>query len=99
MPGGIDPKTSQVSARIRSESPKVSPLWSGSTIPTRDHESPSRSAGTATNSPASGPATAISKSELRSRAGERMRITAPRVPNRKNGGGAGMKKGRLTEAP
>src|ERR1700730_6971223 len=38
MPGGIDPKTSQVSARISSESPKVSPVWAGSTMPTRDRD-------------------------------------------------------------
>ncbi len=53
----------------------------------------------ATTSPASGPATAMSKSEFRSRAGDRMRMTAPMVPNRKIGGGAGMKNGRLTDAP
>ncbi len=41
----------------------------------------------------------MSKSEFRSRAGERIRITAPRVPNMNSGGGAGMKYGRLTEAP
>jgi hypothetical protein len=52
----------------------------------------------ATNSPASGPAAAMSNSELRSRAGERMWISAPSVPNRNSGGGAGMKYGKLTEA-
>ncbi len=72
---------------------------SGSTIATRDHCRPRSRAGIATTSPASGPATAMSKSELRSRAGDRMRITAPMVPNRKSGGGAGMKNGRLTDAP
>jgi hypothetical protein len=41
----------------------------------------------------------MSKSEFRSRAGDRMRMTAPMVPNRKIGGGAGMKNGRLTDAP
>jgi hypothetical protein len=38
----------------------------------------------------------MSNNELRSRAGERMRMTAPKVPNRM---GAGMKYGRLTAAP
>ena len=77
-------------ARRRSESPKAMAPLSGTT-PTRDHPSPSHSAGIATTSPASGPAAAMSKSEFRSRTGERMRITAPRVPKRKSGGGAGMK--------
>ena len=59
---------------------------------------PSHIAGSATTSPASGPATAMSNSELRSRAGERMTMTAPSVP-KGSGGGAGMKYGRLTDAP
>ena len=83
---------------MSSESPKVMAPPSG-IAPTRDHESPSQSAGSATSSPARGPAAAMSKSEFRSRAGERIRITAPRVPKRNSGGGAGMKYGRLTEAP
>ena len=59
---------------------------------------PIQSAGSATTSPASGPAAAMSKSEFLSRAGERMRMMAPSVP-KSSGGGAGMKYGRLTEAP
>ena len=95
----MGPNTIQVSRRMSSESPKVMAPCSGSTIPTRDHCRPRSRAGIATTSPASGPATAMSKSEFRSRAGDRMRITAPMVPNRKIGGGAGMKNGRLTDAP
>ena len=70
----------------------------GRHVATTDQASPRRSAGTAMSRPASGPAAAMSKSELRSRAGERMRMMAPSVPNRKSGGGAGMKYGRLTAA-
>ena len=44
----------------------------------------------ATSRPASGPAAAMSNSELRSRAGDRMRMIAPSVPNNTMGG-AGMK--------
>src|SRR2546425_148479 len=62
---------------------------------TLDHASPRKIAGNATARPASGPAAAMSKSEFRSRAGERIRMIAPRVPNPK---GAGMKYGRLTAA-
>ena len=40
----------------------------------------------------------MSKSAFRSRAGDRIRMTAPNVP-KKNGGGAGMKYGRLTATP
>ena len=43
----------------------------------------------ATTRPASGPAAAMSKSELRSRAGERMRMMAPSVPNRKSAAAPG----------
>ena len=43
------------------------------------------SAGTATTRPARGPAAAMSKSALRSRAGERMRMMAPKVPNSMGG--------------
>jgi hypothetical protein len=39
----------------------------------------------------------MSKSELRSRAGDRIRMMAPKVPNSTRGG-AGMKYGRLTDA-
>jgi len=67
------------------------------TVPTRDQCSPSHSAGTATASPASGPATAMSNSEFRSRVGARMLMMAPSVPNR-NGGGTGMKNGSVTGA-
>src|SRR5262249_10289486 len=80
------------------ESPNVTPPPSATTA-RWDQRRPIHRAGTATIKPASGPATAMSKSELRSRAGERMRITAPSVPNRNRGGGAGMKYGRVTAAP
>ena len=77
---------------------------------TLDQARPSTMAGKATARPASGPAAAMSKSELRSLAGERIRMMAPSVPKgtpigRPNsrypriGGGAGTKYGRLTEAP
>ena len=69
IPAGIGPNTIQVSSRMSSESPKVMAPCSGSTIPTRDHCRPRSRAGIATTSPASGPATAMSKSEFRSRAG------------------------------
>ena len=92
------PNISQVMKRMSRESPKVMAPVSG-IAPTRDQDSPSQRAGSAMTSPARGPAAAMSKSEFRSRAGERMRITAPRVPKMNRGGGAGMKYGRLTEAP
>ena len=96
IPVGMLPKTRNVIKRITSESPNVIPA-PGGTTETYDQRSPSHSAGMATIRPASGPATAMSKSELRSRAGERIRITAPRVPNRNRGGGTGMKYGGLAE--
>ena len=60
----------------------------GRTLATSDQPSPRITAGTAISMPASGPAAAMSKSELRSRAGERMRMMAPSVPNRNSGGAA-----------
>jgi hypothetical protein len=62
---------------------------------TLDHARPRKIAGNAMASPASGPAAAMSKSELRLRAGERIRMIAPRVPKPR---GAGMKYGKLTAA-
>ena len=76
IPDGIGPNMSQVASRISRESPNVIAPPAG-ILATCDQERPSSSAGTATTSPARGPATAMSKSEFRSRAGDRMRITAP----------------------
>src|SRR6266508_2915039 len=93
-PEGSVPKVRYTRKRMRSESPNVHVPTGGIGI-TVDHRSPSSSAGIAITSPAMGPAAAMSKSELRSLAGDRIRMMAPSVP--KNGGGAGMKYGRLTD--
>ncbi len=65
---------------------------------TVDSLRPSTYTGTATTRPASGPATAMSNSDRRSRIAPRSRMTAPSVP-KKNGGGTGMKYGRETGIP
>ena len=98
MPSGSVPKRSHTSARVSTDSPntRCGPGGAGTIV---DQTRPSRAAGRATASPASGPAAAMSKSALRSRTEERMRMMAPRVPAMKIAGGAGMKKGRLTAAP
>src|SRR3990172_1273456 len=58
-----------------------------------DQPRPRTIAGTATARPASGPAAAMSNETSRLRAGERIRMIAPRVPQPN---GSGMKYGRLT---
>ena len=90
MPSGSAPKRSHTSTRVRIDSPKTrcGPGGAGTSV---DQARPSSAAGSATARPASGPAAAMSKSALRSRTAERMRMMAPSVPAMKITGGAGMK--------
>jgi hypothetical protein len=76
---------------MRIESPRNNPDSSVSGVGmTSERLKPKTSAGTATRKPPHGPAAPMSKRARRSRGTSRMRMKAPKVPMKKNGG-AGMK--------
>lgn len=85
--------------RVSSESPKTmvsAPGGRGSRGTRSDRRIPTASTGSATTNPASGPAMPMSNSARRVGIGERMRMTAPKVPMR---GGPGRKWGQVAHTP
>jgi hypothetical protein len=94
---GSTPSTAYDSAQNRIELPSCNPPLEVSSGDTSESLSPIATASTASTAPAHGPAAPISNITRRVRAGDRIRINAPKVPMKKTDGrGAGMKYGGLT---
>ena len=78
-------------------SPNSNPLKLGGTGWISDRRSPQITAGTATQTPAQGPAAPTSNRTRRFRGSDFMRMNAPKVPVKK--GGPGKKNGNVTGTP
>ncbi len=94
---GID---AQHHVRQRPEQDRIAELKSAAGVSSGDTSesfSPITTASTASTAPAHGPAAPMSNITRRVRAGDRIRMNAPKVPMKKiDGNGAGMKYGGLT---
>jgi len=83
------------SSRMRQGVKTIVPGCSGARVVV-ERSRPYRRIGSATTKPAIGPATPMSNRARRSVKGDRMRMTAPKVPNRF---GPGRKNGRVASMP